>query len=163
MRGERPKQIDRPRVGRQKGGTVALVLLVDDDDMVLRVMSAFLGSEGHDTIAANDGHKAMEIINTRPIEVVISDMRMTPISGMELLRMIKAAKPALPVILLTAFASGKTAREARELGATGYLSKPFTNEEVLKTVEKALAGPVATPAAPATTTPAPPPPPPPPL
>lgn len=123
---------------------MSLVLLVDDDDMVLAVLSAFLGSEGYDTMTALDGNKAMAIVKSTNLDLVISDLRMTPISGLELLKMIKAEKPTLPVILLTAFASAKTAREADQFGAVGYLSKPFTNDEVLKTVARAIAtGPVA--------------------
>jgi DNA-binding NtrC family response regulator len=118
---------------------VASILLVDDDDMILTVLSVYLRSEGHDIVTALDGNKAMAIVQSTQLDLVISDLRMNPISGLELLKMIKAEKPALPVILLTAFASAKTAREADQLGAFGYLSKPFTNDEVLQTVDRAIA------------------------
>jgi DNA-binding NtrC family response regulator len=117
---------------------MALVLLVDDDEMLLAVLKALLMSEGYEVLTALDGNKAIGIVKAVDLDLVISDIRMSPMNGMELLRLIHQEKPNLPVIMLTAYASAKTAKECKELGAVGYLSKPFTNDEVLGIVQHAI-------------------------
>jgi DNA-binding NtrC family response regulator len=117
---------------------MALVLLVDDDEMLLAVLKALLMTSGYEVLTAEDGNKAIGLVKAVALDLVISDIRMTPMNGIELLRLIHQAKPALPVVMLTAYASAKTARECKELGAVGYLSKPFTNDEVLGIVEHAI-------------------------
>lgn len=117
---------------------MALVLLVDDDEMLLDVLKILLMSEKYEVLTALDGNKAIGIVKAVDLDLVISDIRMTPMNGIELLRQIHAAKPSLPVVMLTAYASAKTAKECKELGAVGYLSKPFTNDEVLGVVQHAI-------------------------
>ena len=117
---------------------MALILLVDDDEMLLSVLKALLTASGYEILTTSDGNKAIGIIKAVDIDLVISDIRMPAMNGMELLRLIHQEKPALPVVMLTAYASAKTARECKELGAVGYLSKPFTNDEVLGIVQHAI-------------------------
>jgi DNA-binding NtrC family response regulator len=117
---------------------MALVLLVDDDEMLLDVLKMMLVSQKYDVLTAQDGNKGIGIVKAVDLDLVISDIRMSPMNGIELLRLIHAAKPNLPVVMLTAYASAKTAKECKELGAVGYLSKPFTNDEVLGVVERAI-------------------------
>jgi DNA-binding NtrC family response regulator len=134
-----------------------LVLLVDDDEMLLGVLKMMLTSEKYEVLTAGDGNKAIGIVNAVDLDLVISDIRMSPMNGIELLRLIHAAKPNLPVVMLTAYASAKTAKECKQLGAVGYLSKPFTNDEVLGVVQhaietsksKAAAAPTGSPGTPA--------------
>jgi len=117
---------------------MAMVLLVDDDQLLLDVLKMLLQAEGYDVITANDGPKALSLVKAVTPDLVISDIRMSPMSGIELLRNIRREHAALPVIMLTAYASSKTANEASQLGAFAYLSKPFSNEEVIDTVRKAV-------------------------
>lgn len=118
---------------------MGLVLIVDDDALLLSVMKSFLRVEGHEVISAPDGNKALGIVKSVDLDLVVSDIRMRPMDGMELLKLIKDEKPALPVVMLTAYGSAKTQKEAADLGAFAYLSKPFTNDEVITTVRAAIA------------------------
>lgn len=117
---------------------MALVLLVDDDEMLIEVLKALLLSEGYEVLTANEGNKAIGLAKAVDLDLVISDIRMSPMNGIELLRLIHEAKPSLPVVMLTAYASAKTAKECKGLGAVAYLSKPFTNDEVLGVVQHAI-------------------------
>jgi DNA-binding NtrC family response regulator len=118
---------------------MAQVLVVDDDQYIREILRILLTAEGYDVTIASTGPEALGVINSASIDLVISDIRMNPMSGVELLRNIRDITKELPVIMLTAYGSPETAREASALGAFDYLSKPFTPEEVLETIEAALA------------------------
>lgn len=117
---------------------MATILAVDDEALLLTVLSALLTSAGHTVVSATDGQSALVAIKASQPDLVISDIRMTPMNGMELLREIRKEWADLPVMMVTAFASTETAKEARELNVVGYLSKPFSNDEVLELVHRAL-------------------------
>lgn len=117
---------------------MALLLIVDDDELLLDVLKTLLQSEGYDVITALDGHKAIGLVRSVDVDLVLSDIRMRPMNGIELLRLIRKDNPDLPVIMLTAFASPQTEKESQALNAFAYLSKPFTNEEVVDTIQQAL-------------------------
>lgn len=116
------------------------ILVVDDDDILRSVLRAFLRAEGFQIFTAASGPEALEIVNKEPLDLMISDIRMRPMNGIELLRAVKQSHPQLPVIMLTAYSSRDTAREAEQLGAFAYLAKPFTNDEVTRIVKDAIAG-----------------------
>ncbi|MEI6810025.1 MAG: response regulator [bacterium] len=117
---------------------MATIVSVDDDEIILSVLAAVLEKSGHKVLTATNGSAALELIRQNHPDLVISDIRMTPMSGMELLRAIRQEWPNLPVIMLTAFTSPDTIRESRELGATDHLSKPFTAEDVIKAIQRVL-------------------------
>jgi len=122
---------------------MARILNVDDEEMITAILRRLLESDGHTVETALDGGTAFNLVRARDYDLVISDIRMDPMDGMELLRLIRLAKPDLPVIMLTAYASEETMKEAEALGAAAYLTKPFTGKEVLGTVQRVLAAQAA--------------------
>lgn len=108
------------------------VLVVDDDDLFRGALTSTLKLEGYKVTAAQHGKVAQDIIGFEEIDMVISDINMPGVSGIELMHFVKRTKPDLPVILMTGFADLKETTEAYELGARGFLPKPFKKEELLK-------------------------------
>ncbi len=114
------------------------ILIVDDEQSMLDFLTLMLQKEGYDIITANSGSKAKGIIKKEAIDLIISDIRMPGIDGIELLRITKEINPDIIVILITAYASTKTAIQALKLGAYDYISKPFDIDELKIIIEKAL-------------------------
>lgn len=118
---------------------MALVLIVDDERGMRDFLKILLEKEGHKVITANRGTKALEILETKDVELVISDIRMPEMSGIELLEIIKEKSPEMPMIMITAFASPDDAVIAMKNGAFDYISKPFNVEEILSVIRSATA------------------------
>lgn len=118
---------------------MAKILLVDDEPSILSVLCTVLRSEDYEVTAAADGQQAIELIKNETFDLLISDIRMTPINGMEILKIVHQERPDLSVIMLTAYGSVETAIEALKLGAFDYVTKPFKVDELLITVQRALA------------------------
>lgn len=114
------------------------ILIVDDEQSMLDFLTLMLQKEGYDIITANDGAKAKELIKKEKLDLIISDIKMPDIDGIELLKFIKEVNPEATVILITAYASTKTAIQALKLGAYDYISKPFDIDELKIIIEKAL-------------------------
>jgi two-component system response regulator PilR (NtrC family) len=114
------------------------ILIVDDEQSMLDFLTLMLQKEGYDIITANDGAKAKEFIKKEKLDLIISDIKMPDIDGIELLKYIKEINPGATVILITAYASTKTAIQALKLGAYDYISKPFDIDELKIIIEKAL-------------------------
>jgi two-component system response regulator PilR (NtrC family) len=114
------------------------VLLVDDEPSILSVLTALLKAEGYDVVPALGGEKARDLMRSESFDLMISDIRMNPVNGMELMRQAHDERPQMPVIMLTAFGSVETAIEALKLGAFDYVTKPFKVDELLITVRRAL-------------------------
>ncbi|MEI6969923.1 MAG: sigma-54 dependent transcriptional regulator [bacterium] len=117
---------------------MARILLVDDEPSILSVLNTLLTVEGYQVVPIQDGNKAVQAIKSEEFDLMISDIRMTPISGMELLRLVHDVRPSMAVIMVTAFGSVETAVEALRMGAYDYVTKPFKIDELLITVERAL-------------------------
>ncbi|RKH54192.1 sigma-54-dependent Fis family transcriptional regulator [Corallococcus sp. AB049A] len=116
----------------------AKVLVVDDDSVVLKAVTQILQREGHPVVAIDDAVEGLTAAKDPSIDVVVLDIKMPHLSGMDLLRAIKADRPDVEVIMMTAFATVETAVEAVKAGAYDYLTKPFENiDEVSLTVAKA--------------------------
>jgi two-component system NtrC family response regulator len=114
------------------------ILIVDDEKNYHLPLTALFQGEGYETLSAYSGREAREILTERDVDLVLSDMTMPDGDGLELLTHIKDVKPEIPVIMLTAFGTVERAVEAMKLEAFDYLTKPCPNEEVLRTVAKAL-------------------------
>ncbi len=114
------------------------ILIVDDEKNYHPTLAALFRHEGYETISAYSGNGAWEVFQEREVDLVLSDMTMPDGDGLSLLAKIKAYKPEVPVIMLTAFGTVELAVEAMKLGAFDYLTKPCPNEDMLKTVAKAL-------------------------
>ncbi|KMY67072.1 Fis family transcriptional regulator [Desulfocarbo indianensis] len=114
------------------------ILIVDDEKNYLLVLSALLEGEGYEVETAPSGARALALVEEDEPDLVITDMRMPRMSGVELIRELKARNPDLPVIVMTAFGTVENAVEAMKAGALDYITKPFENQELLLTVERAL-------------------------
>jgi DNA-binding NtrC family response regulator len=114
------------------------ILVVDDDREMRELVRDILQARGHRVTLASDGREAIKCLADTDFNVVLSDLRMKGIQGLELLNEIKRSHPAVNVILMTAFGSIETAIEAMKQGATDYLIKPVKNEELIRVVERAV-------------------------
>lgn len=115
------------------------ILIVDDEKNYPPILSAVLEEEGYETLTANNGLAALEIIKNSDIDLVLTDMKMPLIDGIELLERIKLTDPDLPVIMMTAHGTVEKAVEAMQKGAYNYILKPFDNEQLVIYVKKASA------------------------
>ncbi|MFH2005578.1 MAG: sigma-54 dependent transcriptional regulator [bacterium] len=114
------------------------VLVVDDNLETLEVISRNLTGEGYQVLTAPGVEPAVEILQGRPIDLVITDYKMPKITGLDLIRHVRANHPDTEVMMITGFASVGGAVLAMKSGAEEYLAKPFTEEELLGAVQKAL-------------------------
>mgnify|MGYP000936672106 CR=1 FL=1 len=115
------------------------VLIVDDDDAMRMALVDSLESCGYEVAAAENGQEALEMFQKEIFSVVISDMRMPRVGGMDVLRQIKKISAQTPVILITAYGTVKTAVEAMKEGAAEFLMKPFSLDDLEFTVKNVLA------------------------
>ncbi|MCB1163723.1 sigma-54-dependent Fis family transcriptional regulator, partial [bacterium] len=115
------------------------ILLVDDEESMIRFLSIMLAKEGYEIRAVSSGKQALRELQQWRADLVISDIRMPEMDGIQLLAGIKAIDASIPVILLTAYASQETAIEAVNKGAFHYLIKQARNDEIKMVVRNALA------------------------
>ncbi|HVP67784.1 MAG TPA: sigma-54 dependent transcriptional regulator [Anaeromyxobacteraceae bacterium] len=116
---------------------MAHLLIVDDEVNIRRVLSAMLKREGYEVSAAGDGEQALAVLSRSPVDVVITDLVMPRLGGLELLKRVSADFPDVPVIMITAHGTVDTAVEAMKAGAFDYITKPFDQEELKKVIAKA--------------------------
>src|SRR5271156_4780842 len=116
----------------------ASVLVVDDDHDMVSALCDILRQAGHRALSAHSGHEALAMVERERPDVLISDLRMAGMSGHGLQAELKRTAPDLPVIIITAFGSIQTAVESMKLGAFDYITKPFSNSELLLIVARAL-------------------------
>jgi two-component system, NtrC family, response regulator AtoC len=114
------------------------ILVVDDEPNLRRVLGAQLMRDGYDVHTAEDGEQALQTLQEHHIDLVITDLRMPKVDGMQLLRRAVALDAELPVIMITAHATVDNAVEALKTGAFDYITKPFDQAEVRVVVGKAL-------------------------
>jgi DNA-binding NtrC family response regulator len=117
---------------------MARVLIVDDQEMMRDSLAATLSRDGHEVVAAHDGQAALNRLTERRFDLMLTDLKMPRVNGLELLGEVKKVRPDLPVILMTAFATVQTAVEAMKLGAYDYIQKPFDGEELKLLVDRTL-------------------------
>ncbi|MCU1349512.1 MAG: Response regulator of zinc sigma-54-dependent two-component system [Acidobacteria bacterium] len=114
------------------------ILIIDDEEVLRDVLDAVLRREGFDVVLASSGEEGLNVLDGEEIDLVILDIMLPGISGIDTLRSIRVSTPHLPVIVITAFSTIEGAIEAMKHGAFHYIPKPFKNEEVVLTVNKAL-------------------------
>ena len=114
------------------------ILVVDDEERMASVVAMALGRAGYDCETCAGGAEALAALEARGADVVVSDWKMAGMDGIELLRRLRATRPGLPVILITAFASVPSAVAAMREGAFDYVTKPFDNDELRAVVARAL-------------------------
>src|SRR5437879_7762278 len=113
------------------------ILIVDDDPGQRSLLDSFLRSQGFDTVPVTSGERALETLRTGQFSMMISDVRMPGMSGLETLRRARQEHSVLPVLLVTAYADIREAVGAMRDGALNYLAKPIDLEELLATVQQA--------------------------
>jgi two-component system NtrC family response regulator len=114
------------------------VLIVDDEKNYPLILGKVLEEEGFETFTANSGHEALDKLESAEIDLVLTDMKMPLMNGIELLESIKAKNPELPVIMMTAHGTVDKAVDAMQKGAYSYILKPFDNERLIIYVNKAI-------------------------
>jgi two-component system response regulator HydG len=114
------------------------ILVVDDDPGHRTMLKTLLTGWGYIIHEADDGSTAIEMVRASPFDLILMDIRMIKISGLQALTEIKALNPAIPVIIMTAFSSVETAVEALKTGAYDYLTKPLDFDELRLTMERAM-------------------------
>lgn len=114
------------------------ILVVDDQRIVCYSLQRFLQSEGYNVHTATSGEDALSVLNDVKPDLVIMDVRMPDMDGIEVLRKIKESHPQIQVIMMTAFSTSEKAIQAIKLGAYDYLTKPFDNDELLIRIRDAI-------------------------
>jgi len=114
------------------------ILIIDDEKNYLLVLETLLADAGYEVITSDDASEALEVATSHDLDLVITDMRMPGLDGMEFLAQLRDFQPEIPVIMMTAYATVEKAVEAMKRGAFDYITKPFKNEELILTIRKAL-------------------------
>jgi CheY-like chemotaxis protein len=116
----------------------AKLLIVDDNEGVRHLVSRWLERAGFTVREAKDGAEAIERVKEDHPDIILADIRMPKIDGIELARIIKSEYPGIKVILMTAYSSPQTIAQARREGVDDYLEKPFTKDQVEKITMEVL-------------------------
>lgn len=122
----------------QSGGKVHRVLIVDDEQGVRGVLTEMLRAGGYPAESVSEGREALRALRTSIFDVMITDVRLPDISGLELLAVVRDKYPWLPVIVITGYATIDSTIKAMRLGAVDYIPKPFTRDSVMASLELAL-------------------------
>lgn len=113
------------------------ILIVDDNKELREILEEFLGGEGHDVEGASDGREALQKHGENPFDLIVTDLNMPEVSGMELIRTIRKDNPDTEFVIITGYASMDSAVEAVRIGAFDYIVKPFRMEELQVVVKNA--------------------------
>ncbi len=114
------------------------ILVIDDDESLRRVLEYNLAQEGYAVLMASSGEQGLELLNREGADLVITDVRMAGMDGLQVMEAVRAQDPNIQVIILTAFGTIETAVEAMKAGAFHYITKPFNRDELKLTIRKAL-------------------------
>ena len=116
----------------------ASILIVDDEEVVRRSHLRSLAATGCRTEAAEDGLRALEVMEEHPFDVVLLDLRMPGLDGMDVLKTIKERWPDSEVVVITGYPTLESAKQALRLGAQNYIAKPVGPDDVLKAANEAM-------------------------
>ncbi|MBK9321472.1 MAG: sigma-54-dependent Fis family transcriptional regulator [Bdellovibrionaceae bacterium] len=114
------------------------ILVVDDEESIREFLEIMLKKEGYDITLAEDGQKAKELLGKKTFDMIISDLQMPHVTGIELLKHVKETSPEIVFMMITAFGTAETAVEAMKMGAYDYITKPFKIDEVRLNIQNAL-------------------------
>lgn len=114
---------------------VAHVLVVEDDELIRAIFVDIIKSKGYSVLEASNGQEALKILSTRPINIIVTDMKMPVMDGMQLLRQVKKSYPDVPLIVITGFDSEYREQDAMAAGADAYITKPFKVEDVASSLQ----------------------------
>lgn len=114
------------------------ILVIDDEENMLYMLNSLLTAEGYDVVTTEGGEEAQNLIRTEDFDLMVCDIRMHPVNGMEFLAQAHRERPDMAVVMLTAYGDMETAIKSKNLGAFDYVSKPFKAEELLMTIRRAI-------------------------
>ncbi|MGC1370943.1 MAG: sigma-54 dependent transcriptional regulator [Candidatus Sulfotelmatobacter sp.] len=114
------------------------ILIVEDEAKMRRLLELNLGDDGFATLSAGDAEVGMKLLRENSVDIVLTDLKLPGMNGLEFLQAVKRQNPALPVVVMTAFGSVETAVEAMKAGASDYVLKPFSLAEMRLVVRKEL-------------------------
>ena len=117
---------------------MSTILIIDDDDQLRKSFQKLLSEEGYTTVGAASGEAGIEIVQNQSLDLVIVDVRLPGMNGLETFEAIHALEPKLPVIVMTAFGTTETAIQATKMGAFDYILKPFEIPDMLAVIKQAL-------------------------
>ncbi|MBI4240337.1 MAG: sigma-54-dependent Fis family transcriptional regulator, partial [Candidatus Rokubacteria bacterium] len=118
--------------------TEARILVADNEPSMRELLSITLKRDGYDVSTADGGEAAIEAVRREPFDLVITDVRMPKVDGIQVLKAVKDLAPDTVVIMITAFSSTENAVEAMKLGAYDYITKPFKLDEIKLIINNAL-------------------------
>ncbi len=113
-------------------------LIVDDEDLILQLLSTFLRLEGYICTTATSGEAALDMLNSEPFDIMITDVAMHAMNGIELTKKAKDLYFDMPIIIMTGFLDEYTYDGAIEAGASDFLKKPFTPKEMLTRITRVM-------------------------
>jgi len=116
---------------------MARILIVDDQENARSMLAEMLRSEGYAVVQADGGEAACEMVTNGAYDLIITDLRMGDVGGLEVLHRTREASPTTPVIVMTAFGTIEDAVEAMRFGAQDFVQKPFVEEELMTKVARA--------------------------
>jgi len=115
------------------------ILVIDDEEIVRISCRKCLTPEGYEVDVASNGFEGMEMSERNPYDLILTDLKMPDMDGMEFLGKIKERKPQAKVIMITGYSTAENAARSIEAGAWGYIEKPFTPDTLITAVKEALA------------------------
>ena len=117
---------------------MAAILIVEDEAKMRRLLELNLGEDGFSTLSAGDAETGLKLLGENPVDLVVTDLKLPGMNGLEFLQTIKRQNAAMPVVVMTAFGSVETAVEAMKAGASDYVLKPFSLTEMRLVIHKEL-------------------------
>jgi DNA-binding NtrC family response regulator len=117
---------------------MAAILIVEDEAKMRRLLELNLGEDGFSTLSAGDAESGLKLLRENPVDLVLTDLKLPGMNGLEFLHAVKSHNAALPVVVMTAFGSVETAVEAMKAGASDYVLKPFSLAEMRMVIRKEL-------------------------
>ncbi len=114
------------------------ILVVDDEAVIRDGLQRTLAGERFEVETCKSGHAAIELLQDKEYDLIITDLKMPGMNGIEVLKAVKGLQPDIPVIMITGYATVDTAVEAMKNGATDYITKPFTPQQILEKIERSL-------------------------
>lgn len=117
---------------------MARILLVDDEATVLQSLGMILKSEGHSIVSLTDSREALHTLETQSFDLLVTDIRMTPVDGMELLKAAKKKDDGMKAMVVSAFTSDEIMEQAKAAGCAEYIMKPFKVDDVMAAVKRIL-------------------------
>ncbi|MGM0375289.1 MAG: response regulator [Bacteroidota bacterium] len=116
------------------------VLIVDDSESIREVVNFTLQNEGYDVLVAVDGEDALQYLDGRPLDIIITDLHMPNVDGLELIRKVREMDgyKHIPILFLTTESQASKKMEAKQAGATGWIIKPFVPAKLLSAISRVL-------------------------